>query len=241
MGSPAGERSSKVDEIQHRVSLTHAFELAITEVTQGLWQTVTGENPSYFANCDSCPVDRVSWLDAVGFCNAFSEREGLDPAYLINGENVHWIRSNNGFRLPTEAEWEYACRAGSLTAYSTGPCLSADQGNYNGYHPLGHCPSGMNRGEPIEVGRFPANDWGLRDMHGNIAEWCWDQYGDYMNERVNDPSGPLHSDLSQRRVFRGGCFINFAPKCRSAARQALDPHKRVDMLGLRLARSKGKK
>ena len=240
MGSPPGEPSSKLDEVQHRVTITRPFALAVTEVTQGLWLAVTGENPSYFAPCDSCPVDRVSWLDAVRFCNAYSKREGLDPAYLINEDDVRWIRESDGLRLPTEAEWEYACRAGSITAFSAGPCLSTDQGNYNGYYPLGHCPSGMNRGEPIETGRLSPNGWGLQDMHGNVAEWCWDVYGDYPDGPVSDPSGPPELGLSEPRILRGGCFINFAPKCRSADREGLEPLKRVDILGLRLARSKGK-
>ena len=237
MGSPETEHSSRVDETQHEVILTRPFLLASTEVTQGLWQTVTGENPSYFAPCDSCPVDRVSWLDAVEFCNAYSAKERLEPAYVINGQTVRWIRESNGFRLPTEAEWEYACRAGSRTTFAAGPCLLTEQGNYNGYHPLWRCPPGMNRGEPIEVGRLTANGWGLRDMHGNISEWCWDAYGDYPPGPVQDPTGLVDAGPEARRVFRGGCFINFGPKCRSANREALDPAKRLDMLGLRLARS----
>lgn len=237
MGSPENEPAGKVDEIRHDVVLTQSFQFAATEVTQALWQQVSGTNPGYFAPCDSCPVENVTWFDAVRFCNDLSLLEGLEPAYEIDGEKVDWRRESTGFRLPTEAEWEHACRAHSVTPFAFGACLTTDQANFNGYHTLRGCPTGMNRGEAIEVGRFPPNGWGLLDMHGNVAEWCWDVYGDYPSTRCVDPIGPPPGPAESRRVFRGGSFLNYLPKCRSAAREALDPARRVDVIGLRLARN----
>ncbi|MDP6462243.1 MAG: protein kinase, partial [Gemmatimonadota bacterium] len=134
MGSASGESGRGGDEKQHQVTLTRGFSMSATEVTQAQWESVMGSNPSRFKG-GALPVEKVSWFDAVKFCNALSEGAGLQAAYQIRGESVEWDRDANGYRLPTEAEWEYACRAGTETAFSTGACLSTDQANYDGNHP----------------------------------------------------------------------------------------------------------
>jgi len=234
MGSPPTEPLSKIDERQHRVTITRPFLLATTEVTKAAWVAVMGEDPCYFPGCGDCPVESMNWFDAVKFCNALSAREGLGPAYRIDGSNVTWLANAEGYRLPTEAEWEYACRAGSTSAYSSGPCLTSEQANYNAYNPLPGCPAGLNRGETIPVASFPPNAWGLYDMHGNINEWCWDWYEDYAADPATDPAGPAGGE---EKVTRGGCWANFGPKCRAANRERQGPANAVDMIGLRVARS----
>jgi len=234
MGSPDHEPGSRVDEVRHPVTITRPFLLAATEVTRRQWRDVMQSDPGRYPACDDCAVADVSWHDAVSFCNALSRREGLTPAYEIAGDAVTWRRDAGGYRLPTEAEWEYACRAGSTGPFGGGACLSAGDANYDGYHPPPGCPEGLNRGEPVEVGSFPPNPWGLHDMAGNVSEWCWDRYGDYPVEGAVDPNGPAEGE---RRVVRGGCWANFAAKCRAANRERQDPDGRWDMIGLRLARS----
>jgi sulfatase modifying factor 1 len=233
MGSPPQEVGSKADEAQHPVRL-RSFALAVTEVTQALWEAVVGENPAYFRQCPDCPVDRVSWFDALGFCNELSRRQGLTPVYGRRGDRIDWDPAADGYRLPTEAEWEYACRAGSATAFHGGDCLDPQLANYDGYQPLEGCPAGLNRGEPLPVGSLGANAWGFFDMHGNQAEWCWDRYGAYPAVEVTDPQGPPEGPY---RVVRGGCWDNGARRCRAANRQAMPPDRRLDMIGLRLART----
>ena len=234
MGSPPTEPESKQDEAQYQVWLTRSFRLASTEVTQALWEAVMGENPSYFVNCPECPVDRVNWYDALTFCNRLSRLEGFVPAYGLEGDQVLWNHHADGYRLPTEAEWEYACRAGTTTAFHTGNCLDPELANFDGYRPLAGCPGGLNRGEPVAVGRLPANRWRLHDMHGNLAEWCWDRYGPYPAGETTDPRGP---DAGPLRLVRGGCWQNSGQGCRSANRQTMPPDRRLDMIGLRLART----
>jgi formylglycine-generating enzyme required for sulfatase activity len=234
MGSPPDEAGSKVDEVQHTVRIGRAFALAVTEVTQALWEEVMGGNPSYFTGCPDCPVDRVSWYDALSFCNELSRRQGLVPVYGRDGDQIVWNPAANGYRLPTEAEWEYACRAGTTTAFHTGDCLDPQLANYDGYRPLAGCTDGLSRGESVPVGSLGANAWGLHDMHGNLAEWCWDHYGPYPRRDVGDPRGPAGGPF---RIVRGGCWENAARRCRSANRQAMPPDRRIDMIGLRLART----
>jgi formylglycine-generating enzyme required for sulfatase activity len=169
-------------------------------------------------------VECVSWYDAIEYCNKRSQREGLTPAYTINGTNVTWNRSANGYRLPTEAEWEYACRAGTTTAYNTGASITDNMGWYR-----------ENSGDTTHpVGQKPANAWGLYDMHGNVREWCWDWYGDYSDEAQTDPMGaPSGSD----RVPRGGSWYNSAQYVRSASRNYYSLSDRDYGLGFRVARN----
>ncbi|MCP4155865.1 MAG: formylglycine-generating enzyme family protein, partial [bacterium] len=170
-----GEASRYADEIpQHKVVLTKAFYMQTTEMTQGQWKAVMGYNPSFFKNCiGDCPVEYVSWNDAQEFIRRLNKREG-----------------KASYRLPTEAEWEYTCRAGTETPFYFGNCLSTDQANYNGKYPLKGCTQGEYRNKTLSVASFKPNAWELYDMHGNVWEWCSDWYDDYPSESVTDPQGP---------------------------------------------------
>ena len=200
MGSPGNEPSRDGDETQHWVTISKGFSLGVTEVTQGQWKRVMGSNPSNFKNCgDDCPVESVSWTDAVEFCNRLSDLEGLSRCY--SGQN--WDQSCTGYRLPTEAEWEYAARAGTTGPFHTGNCLSTSEANYDGNYPLSGCSKGQYRKTPIRVGSLASNSWGLYDMHGNVWEWVWDWKADYPSGSVTDPVGPSGGST---RVDRGGSW-----------------------------------
>jgi hypothetical protein len=204
MGSPSDEADRGSDETRHRVTLTKGFWMGKYEVTQAQWERVMGSNPSHFTSAGaSAPVERVSWED----CQEFVRK-------------VNALVSGGGFRLPTEAEWEYACRAGT-----GGPHAGSldDLGWYS--------DNSGNTTHP--VGRKKANAWNLCDMHGNVWEWCSDWYADYPSGSVSDPSGPGSGSL---RVFRGGSWSSYAWYCRSALRYGSDPGDRSINLGLRLAR-----
>jgi len=201
MGSPQKEEWHRPDEIQHRVTLTKGFYLGTTEVTQGQWKALMDKNPSYFTG-DALPVETVTWQEAIEFCRRLSQKEGK-PC-----------------RLPTEAEWEYACRAGTTTAFSTGATISVSQANYDGNSTYAGGKKGAFREATIEVGTLPPNPWGLYEMHGNVWEWCADWYAEYSNRDARDPTGPA---TGQRRVARGGCWINFPAVCRSANRGQMPP------------------
>ena len=236
MGSPLQEPKREADEKQHQVTISRPFYLQTTEVTQGQWQTIMGNNPSNFVACGlDCPVEKVNWFEAIQFCNKCSALAGLQPAYRIVGQKVTWDRTSNGYRLPTEAEWEYAARAGTTTPFAFGSCLSSDEGNHDGGYPMPDCPRGQGRDETVAVGTLGKNAWGLHDMHGNVWEWCWDWYGPYPDGPVTDPDGP---DEGSRRVNRGGSWLNVAWWCRSADRRDDGaPNRRNCGLGFRLARS----
>ncbi|GHU49166.1 hypothetical protein FACS1894200_07530 [Spirochaetia bacterium] len=164
----------------------------------------------------------VSWYEAVEYCNARSRKEGLTPAYTISGTNVSWNRNANGYRLPTEAEWEYACRAGTTTPYFSGSSVD-NVGWYGG-----------NSGYKVHpVGTKQANAWGLYDMHGNVYEWCWDRHGDYSSASQTDPLGAA---AGRRRVLRGGCWNSIAVFLRSASRVYNAPANSNNGYGFRLVR-----
>ncbi|MFO7609327.1 MAG: formylglycine-generating enzyme family protein [Candidatus Krumholzibacteriia bacterium] len=236
MGSPTGEPQRGSNETQHQVTLTRGFYMSKYEVTEQQWYEVMGGTPI----TSSLPKDYVSWDMAVAFCNALSLREGLTPAYTINGSNgdVTWNQSASGYRLPTEAEWEYACRATTTQAFHNGTnCLSSDtEANYNGQHPLTDCPTGVQRSGRTVVGTFPANQWGLHDMHGNLWEWVWDGYrSDYQNLPAVDP---VHNvALGAVRVIRGGLWLYYARYCRSAYRASSGPDYASSSTGFRPLRS----
>jgi len=222
MGSPANEPYRNDDEDpQHQVTLS-SFYMGKCEVTQKEYQEVMGINPSNFKG-DNLPVENVSWHDAIEYCNKRSQREGLTPAYTRNGDNVTWNRSANGYRLPTEAEWEYACRAGTTTAYNTGANISDNTGWYSA--------NSGNKTHP--VGQKPANAWGLFDIHGNVWEWCWDWYGSYSSGAQTDPVG---ASSGTGRVLRGGSWSSSAEYLRSALRSVSYPYFRYGYLGFRLVR-----
>jgi formylglycine-generating enzyme required for sulfatase activity len=217
MGSPASERGRVDDETRHQVTLS-GFYIGTHEISQREYTAVMGTNPSAFRG-DNLPVEQVSWLDAVNYCNRRSQNEGLTPAYTIRGVRVTWNRSANGYRLPTEAEWEYACRAGTVSPFSTGNSVNSS-----------HAAYADKRSRPVGQGR--PNNWGLYDMHGNVWEWCWDWYGDYGEERQN-PSGP---DSGSKRVTRGGGWYNEQELLRSAYRGSDRPDDRVNNVGFRIVR-----
>jgi formylglycine-generating enzyme required for sulfatase activity len=214
MGSPKEEPGRSDDETLHKVTLTKGFYMQTTQITQKQWQAVMGSNPSHFKHDVNCPVEQVSWDDTQDFIRKLNEKEG-----------------ENKYRLPTEAEWEYACRAGTTTPFYFGKCLSAYQANYNGKYPLEGCPKGQYRRKTTPVASFPPNAWGLYDMHGNVWEWCQDWYKEYTADAVTDPIGP-GSGLS--RVFRGGCWNYSAQNCRTARRNGISPDVRHNSLGFRL-------
>jgi formylglycine-generating enzyme required for sulfatase activity len=188
--------------------------MAKTEVTQKQWKALMGKNPSFFTG-DDLPVETVTWKDAAEFCRKLSKKEGVT------------------YRLPTEAEWEYACRAGTTTAFHTGETINTDQANYDGNHTYAGGPKGEFRETTTEAGSLPANAWGLHEMHGNVWEWCADWYGEYPQGEARDPTGPAKGD---RRVFRGGCWINFPAVCRSANRASTVPVSWNFHLGFRVVR-----
>lgn len=216
---------------RHWVTISKAFLMGTTEVTQDQWKRVMGSNPSKFKNCGGdCPVENVSWTEAVEFCNRLSDLEGLSRCY--NGEN--WDQSCTGYRLPTEAEWEYSVRAGTTGPFHTGNCLSTSEANYNGNYPLTGCSKGQCRKTPIRVGNLASNSWGLHNMHGNVGEWVWDWYGSYPPGSMTDPVGPGYGSY---RGGRGGSWGSRAQNCRSASRGRHSPGFRSSNLGFRLARS----
>jgi formylglycine-generating enzyme required for sulfatase activity len=221
MGSPASEAGRWDDEgPQHRVTVG-SFYMGKYEVTQKEWVEVMGTNPSRFKG-DNLPVDSVSWYMVIEYCNKRSIKEGLTPAYTVSGTTVTWNRNANGYRLPTEAEWEYACRAGTTTPYSSGS--SVDAAGWS---------SGNSGGTTHPVGTKQANPWGLYDMHGNVWEWCWDWYGDYGTAAQTDPTGAASGTY---RVFRGGCWVDDAQYLRSAYRYSDSPSIRSSYLDFRLVR-----
>jgi formylglycine-generating enzyme required for sulfatase activity len=188
-----------------------------TEVTQGQWQEITGENLSHFRKCgDECPAETVTWNEVRQFIRRLNRLEKTDK-----------------YRLPTEAEWEYACRAGTTSTFSFGRCLDTEQANYSGF-PLPGCARGEFREETTPVGSFPPNAFGLYDMHGNVAEWCEDWYGYYPTQHVTDPEGPPMGDL---RVVRGGGWDCTAEFCRSADRSKGSPMATDRRKGFRVAKS----
>ena len=213
MGSTANEPGRDNDEVQHQVTVS-SFYMGRYEVTQKEYQEVMDRNPSHFKG-DNLPVENVSWFDAVMYCNWRSQLEGLTPVYTISGSGdnrtVTWNRNANGradgYRLPTEAEWEYACRAGTTTAYNTGAAISDNTGWYSANSDRTTHP----------VGQKPANAWGLYDMHGNVSEWCWDRYGDYSTGAPME-TNPFGASSGSYRVLRGGSWFLIAQYLRSAYR-----------------------
>jgi formylglycine-generating enzyme required for sulfatase activity len=215
MGSPKDEPERYEDELQRQVTLTKGFWIADTTVTQALWEVVMGENPSEFKGEDR-PVETVSWEDAQAF---IAKMNGLKAELKLC--------------LPTEAQWEYACRAESATPFCWGDQIDSTLVNFNGDYPYNNGEPSQNREETVPVKELPCNDWGLYQMHGNVWEWCQDRFANYPVEPVIDPKGP-ESGVS--RVLRGGSWFNYGRYCRSAHRFRSVPSHRYYSFGFRLAR-----
>ncbi|MGF1580956.1 MAG: SUMF1/EgtB/PvdO family nonheme iron enzyme [Gemmataceae bacterium] len=213
MGSPEDEPERDDNEPQHEVTLTKGFWLQTTTVTQRHWEHVMGESPSEFRGPD-LPVEMVSWNDCQEFCQRLTER------------------TERPIVLPTEAQWEYACRSGTTTPFWFGQTISTDQVNYNGKYPYAGGEKGEFRNRTVVVKWFPGNGWGLYEMHGNVWEWCQDWYGDNPGGLRIDPTGPTKG---HNRVLRGGGWGYRAGYCRSAYRVHYVPGPRDDNLGFRCA------
>jgi formylglycine-generating enzyme required for sulfatase activity len=203
MGSPASEKDRRDNENQHEVTLTKPFYMGKYEVTQEQWEAVMGYNYSY-SKGTKLPITDISWWECQGFIIKLNSK------------------TDGCYRLPTDAEWEYSCRAGTSTAYWLGDSITRKDANYDGWI----------AGKPIRVGSYKANAFGLHDTHGNVHEWCNDWY-DYLQDcKVTDPSGPVNGE---RRVVRGGSFYGL--DVRSSFRGGLVPLDKGYMVGFRLARN----
>ncbi|MDR0322402.1 MAG: formylglycine-generating enzyme family protein [Treponema sp.] len=238
IGSPENE-PERSNELQRQVTV-NSFYMGKYEVTQKEYHKIMGTDLGSIGKLsphfkgDNLPVEMVTWYDAIEYCNRRSQKEGLTPAYTVNGENVTWNRDANGYRLPTEAEWEYACRAGTTTPFSTGNNITTDQANYNGDYPYNDNAKGEYRERTTPVGSFEPNAWGLYDMHGNVDEWCWDLWGyDPRLAEIVDPMSPV---LSTLRVTRGGSWASDGHGLRSAYRTFCPPLGMTNCLGFRLVR-----
>jgi formylglycine-generating enzyme required for sulfatase activity len=209
MGSPAGEAGRNSDETPHEETVA-AFYLGRHEVTHEEWRAVMHTSPSAYADCDRCPVERVNYFDV----ETFLERLNAVPPPS---------QSRVRYRLPTEVEWEYACRAGTTTPFATGGNLTTAQANYNGRWPYRSFPAGEYRGHPTPVETFAPNAWGLFDMHGNVWEWTSDWYA--------GPQAPPHT----KKVIRGGSWYFDANSARCALRYTHAPKDLGFSLGFRVA------
>jgi len=244
MGSPTSESCRLSDETQHTVMVTRPFYMQVTEVTQYHWESVFGSNPSNFSGPDH-PVEYITWYDAIAFCNEMSDADGLEEVYFadaamttpfsgtppITSGSVYWDKTKDGYRLPTETEWELACRACTTTAYNSGD-TNTDCYDDENLDPLGWYRYNSDDSTQ-DVGTLTPNDYGLYDMHGNVWEWCWDIYGSYPSGVTMDPMG---ASSGSNRVIRGGSYSGYAKICRSAQRSYETPDNRAPNRGMRLVR-----
>ncbi len=270
MGSPVSERMRDEDEVQHSVTVDDFYSDAF-EVQQSDYEKLMGKNPSWNKG-SNLPVENVSFYDALEYCNKKSAAEGLTAVYKIGGKNAKFPDVSvdlvaDGYRLLTEAEWEYACRAGTTTIFSTGNWNNPKDANYEGSYPYlieenyvrhtnSNVQSGLNRGKTIAVDSLAPNAFGLYNMHGNVSEWVFDYYGSYdaavSASEVAGAAGtgssggktvlnPLGSAVGVYRVNRGGGFNDFGKHLRSAYRSASNPLTKDRNLGFRIARNAGKR
>jgi len=236
----------EIDAPPHEVAVS-SFYMDKYLVTQEHYQRLMGDNPARW-KADRNPVEQVRWSDAVKFCNARSRDEGLEPCYDLETWRCNF--DANGYRLPTEAQWEYACRAGTTTPFHTGETISSDQANYDARYAYGYAQEGGCRRKTLAVGSFNPNDFGLYDMHGNVWEWCADWYDPnyYKNAPTKNPTGPskevefkttAEGDVvTGARVLRGGSWSYVKDVYfRCARRNSSDPTKRYSYYGFCCART----
>jgi len=223
MGSPLDEEGRQLDEPQHHVTLTRPFLLGDTEVTQAMYAAVMGSNPAENKGA-RYPVEQVSWVDAVQFCNALSALAGLQPVYQGSGNDVTWDQQANGFRLPSEAEWEYAARAG-VPDHAWAALGSVKEGAWFRINSDGHSHP---------VAQLLPNPWGLYDMNGNVYEWVWDRKGRYRGDAIDPVESALDTPF---RCERGGSFRNGHNSLRNANRGRMEFDGKSYNLGFRLARN----
>lgn len=220
MGNTGAYSGITDDKPVHRVTISRDFLMSKYEITQKQYEEVIGTNPSYFKG-ENLPVETVSWYDAVEFCNKLSEKEGLEPYYIINGTDVQCNWDAGGYRLPTEAEWEYACKAGTTTDFYSGSLTNPDCSPIDAnLDIIGWYCGNFSNSTIHEVGQKEPNAFGLYDMSGNVLEWCWDWYDFYLSTPITDPSGPSNG---MYRVMRGGAWTVWALGCRSAIRFPTGP------------------
>jgi len=212
---------------QHSVTIS-SFYMKKNLVTQKEYQDVMGKNPSNFLG-DNNPVEMICWYDAIEYCNRLSLKDGFTPSYSLQGktnpddwgvqtpqwDSIIMVAGSNGYRLPTEAQWEYACRAGTTTPFNTGNNINSKQTNYNGTSPYNNGEAGEYLKKTTPVGTYPPNSWGLYDMHGNVWEWCWDWKENYIDGHKFDPTGP---ESGKYRAERGGSWSSGGANLRSACR-----------------------
>ena len=220
-----GSENGGSDEKPVKTINLSGFEMSTTEITQAQYMSIMDDNPSYFKLDNNCPVERVTWKDAITFCNKLSEKVGLEPCYNLSAGACDFSKS--GFRLPTGAEWEYACRSESGLDYSLGDGESAL--NRAGWYQR----NSQEKTQP--AGQKTPNAWGLYDMHGNVWEWCNDWYdkGAYQANREKNPAGP---ESGKEKVVRGGSWLDSPKDCRSAKRRNFDPEKDYSDIGFRVVR-----
>jgi len=229
MGSAEDDaQASDAEKPRHEVTVS-GFAIGRVVVTRRLYREVMAEYPTAWGrdwDDEILPANHVRWFDAVAFCNRLSERQRLTPCYRIEGTQVRWEQNANGYRLPTEAEWEYTARAGTTTRWFCGD----EPTELERYAWFDEDPK---TGHPHLVGQKEPNPWGLYDMAGNVWEWCWDWYGPYTAEAVHDPIGP---DTGVVRVLRGGAYWLEARDLRSADRLRGESERRGGVIGFRVVR-----
>lgn len=229
MGSPFDEPERRLDEAQVDVTLSRGFWIGKYEVTQAHWRRVVGEFPGKFTagEGDDFPVYTINFAEAQEFCRKLTQQARASGDLPKDWE----------FRLPTEAQWEYACRAGTTTATSFGDKLSSKQANFQG-KPFNGAEEGPSLKRTARVGSYPANPWGLHDVHGNVFEWCRDWYHPKLpggtDPDLSSMTGPMNRDGTVSRVRRGGCWADEGWPCRSAFRLKFEPERRHDHIGFRI-------